>query len=89
MVATGLATESQPLGSTEVLRRFARPIHGPAFWSALWGLTLAAVVVTVVLPVVAGGSQMKERAAVGAIAGAFAACGLIAWRRRPDSRSGL
>ncbi len=89
MVATGLATESHPLGSTDVLRRFAPPTHRTAFWIALWTVTVAAVVVTVVLPAIAGAQDVKERAAAGAIAGAFAGCGLIAWRRRPDSRSGL
>ena len=89
MVATGLATEVQRPGSAEVLRRLEGPTHGPTFWFALWAMTVTAVVVTVVLPVIEGGPQMKERAVVGAIAGTFAGCGLIAWRRRPDSRSGL
>ena len=89
MVATGLATESQPLGSTDVLRRFAapdartrrsgsrcgRPRSRP--WSSRSCCRSSSAT-----------TRIEGRTAVAAIGGVFAACGLIAWRRRPDSRSG-
>ena len=88
MVATGLATEAHGLGSTDVLRRFARPIHGPAFWAALWAATVAVELVALGSIVFADEPVPGNRAFFRLIGGVFCACGLIGWRRRPDSYSG-
>jgi signal transduction histidine kinase len=64
--------------------------HGLPFWAALW----AAVVVCEVgalLPVLDGAGDPVQGWDVlyRLIGGSFAACGLIAWHRRPDNRSGV
>jgi signal transduction histidine kinase len=58
-------------------------------WIGLW-----AVVVAAEIAALAGILQAEEpvpgyRVVFRLIGGVFCACGLIAWRRRPDSRSGL
>jgi signal transduction histidine kinase len=76
--------------SAHVLSRFTARERGIAFWVAMWGLAAAAEFGALV-PVIFGraepmpGSEVVYRL----IGGSFAACGLIAWRRRPDSRIGL
>jgi signal transduction histidine kinase len=81
-----------PVGrpSAQVLTRFAPSDRGTAFWLALAALVLAAEFGALV-PVIWSGGQPVEGAQVvfRLVGGSFAACGLIAWRRRPDSRSGL
>jgi signal transduction histidine kinase len=71
-------------------RWFAGVEHGPAFWIALWIAVIAAefgALVPVLFP--NGAVVAAIDIAFRLIGGSFAACGLIAWRRRPDSRSGL
>jgi signal transduction histidine kinase len=58
-------------------------------WIGLWAVVVAAEVAAL-----AGILQAEEpvpgyRVVFRLIGGVFCACGLIAWRRRPDSRSGL
>ena len=74
----------------QALSRFAAPRRSPAFWLALWALVIAAEFGALV-PVIFPGEEQVEAVQVvyRLIGGSFAACGLIAWRRRPDSRSGL
>jgi hypothetical protein len=74
--------------SSVVLSRFAVPTRHPAFWPALWSLVVATELV-VLAPVVLGDEPTPGyRVVFRLIGGSFAACGLIAWHRRPDSRSG-
>ena len=54
---------------------------------ALWAAAVAAEL-GVLLPVFRGGAEPVE-VILRLIGGSFAACGLIAWHRRPDSHSGL
>ena len=70
--------------------RFAAPERRLGFWLALWALVIAAEFGALV-PVIFPGEERVEAVQVvyRLIGGSFAACGLIAWRRRPDSRSGL
>jgi signal transduction histidine kinase len=70
--------------------RLGTPRRGPLFWPALWALVAAAEFAALV-PVIWPGEERVETVQViyRLIGGSFAACGLIAWRRRPDSRSGL
>jgi signal transduction histidine kinase len=70
--------------------RFARSGHGPVFWLLLWGVALGAefgALVPVLFP--NGAPVAAIDVAFRLIGGSFAACGLIAWRRRPDNHSGL
>ena len=66
------------------------PEHGLGFWFALWAVVIAAEFAALV-PVIWPDEEHVETVQViyRLIGGSFAACGLIAWRRRPDSRSGL
>ena len=83
MVATGLATEVQRPRSTEVLRRFAAPVHGPAFWIALWATTAVVELValaSIVLAVHRAGPRLISALLSFRSAACSAACGLIAWR---------
>src|SRR3954470_5718509 len=75
-------------GGTDVLRRFAVPTYHPAFWIGLAGAAVAAEL-AVLWPVVAGDEPAPGyRIAFRLVGGAFVACGIVAWRRRPDSLSG-
>ncbi|MEV6639180.1 sensor histidine kinase [Amycolatopsis sp. NPDC051371] len=82
-----MASETaQPHG----VHRFARTGHGPGFWILLWAGALAAefgALVPVLFPNDAPAEAIDV--AFRLIGGSFAACGLIAWRRRPDNHSGL
>jgi signal transduction histidine kinase len=76
-------------GRARPTHRFARSGHRPAFWILLWGVVLAAefgALVPVLFP--DGAAVEAIDVAFRLIGGSFAACGLIAWRRRPDNRSG-
>jgi signal transduction histidine kinase len=80
-----------PVGrpSARTLSRYAPVERGPVFWLALWALVVAAEFGALV-PVIWSGGQPVEgwQVVFRLIGGSFAASGLIAWRRRPDSRSG-
>ena len=90
MVATSFAaTETHRPLSADALRRFAGPMHGPVFWAALWAAAVAAELVALSSIVLADEPVAGFRALFRLVGGAFVACGLVAWRRRPDSRSGL
>ena len=71
------------------LQRFSAPELSHGLWVGLW-----AALVAVVLVVLAGWLLGEEdvagyRVAFRLVGTAFVACGLVAWRRRPDSYSGL
>ena len=70
--------------------RFAAHTHGRAFWIALWAAAVAAELLAL-RPVVFDREAPIQGVEVvlTLIGGSFAACGLVAWRRRPDSRSGM
>jgi signal transduction histidine kinase len=73
----------------EGLHRFTAPTRGPWFWLALW-LAVAAVSVGAFVPALFDrGPPMQTNDVLHALSGtSFAACGLIAWRRRRDSAVG-
>jgi signal transduction histidine kinase len=80
-----------PVGrpSARTLSRFAPRERTAAFWLALWALVIAAEFGALVPVIWSGGEPVEgSQVAFRLIGGSFAACGLIAWRRRPDSRSG-
>ena len=75
--------------SEPALPRFSAPRLSPALWTTLWAAGVAVFVVVIVGTAVADEPIEGPRVAFRLVGGAFVACGLIAWRRRPDSRSGL
>jgi signal transduction histidine kinase len=76
--------------SAHLLSRFAVRKRRAGFWVALW-LAAAATEFAVLVPVIFGsaGARPGYDLVFRLIGGSFAACGLIAWRRRPDSQIGL
>src|SRR5215217_2460920 len=76
--------------AAQVRERFASPARGRAFWPAMWAL-VAVLELLALRPVLLDRAEPIEGLAVvfTLIGGSFAAFGLVAWRRRPDSRSGL
>jgi signal transduction histidine kinase len=85
--ATAGELTSSPVAGGHVLRRFAAPRHGPLFWLVLGAVALAAELVAL-KPVFEPDGPHGPAIVFNLVGGSFAACGLIAWRRRPDSRSG-
>ncbi|MEV6494452.1 hypothetical protein AB0M20_38400, partial [Actinoplanes sp. NPDC051633] len=89
-VMTGMV-QAAPLrhDAAQLAGRFAARRLPTAIWFALWGAVAAAETLAV-LPLLAGGTS--ELAAVYVVmrlvGGSFVVCGLIAWRRRPDTRTG-
>jgi signal transduction histidine kinase len=57
------------------------------YWILLW-IAVAAGDVAMLLPLRAGAKVPPVYFVLVLVVGSFAVCGLIAWRRRPDSRSG-
>jgi signal transduction histidine kinase len=58
-----------------------------ALWILLW-IAVAAADVAMLLPLFAGERLPPLYLVLVLVVGSFAVCGLIAWRRRPDNRSG-
>ncbi len=74
---------------TQTLARFAAPRLGIGAWVGLWTLTVVLELLALLPIVTDRGAPVTGPAIVlNLVGGSFAACGLIAWRRRPDSRSG-
>ena len=82
---------TRPSGGEKVQRlsRIASRDRHVAFWVALWTATVAAELL-VLRPALfdRDGPVQGLEVVFACVGGSFAACGLIAWRRRPDSRSG-
>ncbi|MDN5747375.1 MAG: histidine kinase [Pseudonocardia sp.] len=76
--------------STWVVRRFVARERQRAFWVVAW-FALAGAVLGVLVPLLAHGPAVTFQAVTvvfRVVGGSFAACGLVAWRRRPDNHSG-
>lgn len=73
----------------QLLSRFTARDRRVAFWVALWTLVVVAEL-AVLRPALLNRDQPVQglELVFACIGGSFAACGLIAWHRRPDSRSG-
>ena len=84
------ASKSLEPSSAEVRSRFADHRHGNAFWIALWCAAAAAEALAL-RPVLFPDEGTFDwlNLVFTLVGGSFAACGLVAWRRRPDSRSGM
>jgi signal transduction histidine kinase len=76
-------------GRVQALSRLTAPTHGRWFWLALSG-AIAAAGLAALIPVLLGrGPPLPGYAVINRLAGvSFMACGLIAWRQRPDSAVG-
>src|SRR5215218_5385053 len=76
-------------GRVYALSRLAAPTHGRWFWLAL-SVAAAAAGFAALIPVLFGrGPPLPGYAVINRFAGlSFVACGLIAWRQRPDSAVG-
>src|SRR3954466_8878914 len=71
------------------LRRLTAPTHSPWFWPALWIATAAAGFIAQIPALMDRGPPVPVDEVLHNLSGvSFAACGLIAWRRRPDSAVG-
>src|SRR5215208_3785666 len=76
-------------GRSHGLRRLTAPTHGAWFWLALWLAAAAAGVAALIPPIFHRGPPVPAWDVMHDLSGvSFAACGLIAWRRRPDSAVG-
>ena len=75
--------------STRVVRRFAVPDRHLAFWIVMWVAVVAAEF-GALAPFIFGPEVPIEPVQIvfRLVGGSFAACGLVAWHRRPDSYSG-
>src|SRR3954463_6774473 len=72
------------------LSRLTAPTRSPWFWLALWSATAAAGFVAQIPALTDRGPPVPLEEVLHNLSGvSFAACGLIAWRRRPDSAIGL
>jgi signal transduction histidine kinase len=71
------------------LSRFTARERGVRFWAAMW-MAVAAAEFAALVPVIFGRAEPVPGWDVvyRLVGGSFAASGLIAWRRRPDSRIG-
>src|SRR4051794_4576665 len=86
--ASDLVTKPVGRRSARVLTRFDGNPRSPAFWFSLWA-AVAALELAALAPAVLGEEPARgSRFVFRWIGGSCAACGLIAWHRRPDSRSG-
>src|SRR5215218_2783452 len=87
--ASELVARPLARGRLPGLSRLTAPTHGAGFWSALWIAAAAAGVLALRPAVVADGSAVPAHEVIHLLSGvSFAACGLVAWRRRPDSAVG-
>jgi hypothetical protein len=90
MTAGGLVTASLSLSSARVARRFMAPVRHLAFWVVAWS-AFALAEVWVILHFLLNGPVAPYPAVLVVfriVGGLFAACGLVAWQRRPDNHSG-
>jgi signal transduction histidine kinase len=69
--------------------RFAVREHPPPFWAALWLAAVGAEFAALIPVLFGAGAPEGLDVLFRVMGGSFIACGLIAWRRRPDSRAGL
>src|SRR3954454_21916984 len=71
------------------LRRLTAPTHSPWFWLVLWIAPAAAGFIAQIPALMDRGPPVPVDEVLHNLSGvSFAACGLIAWHRRPDSAVG-
>ena len=73
----------------EGVSRFTAPTRSPWFWLALWTAVAAASFAALIPVLFDRGPPMAVNDVIHSLSGtSFAACGLVAWRRRRDSAVG-
>jgi signal transduction histidine kinase len=89
MIAGELVLDPLSRGSASLVRRFAAPGRRLAFWITLW-IAVAVAEFGALAPVLFGHDEQVVPIDIvfRLVGGSFAACGLIAWHRRPDNHSG-
>src|SRR3954453_17584703 len=71
------------------LGRLSAPTHSGAFWRALWTVAATASFVALIPARFRRAAPPRGFEVIHTLSGvSFAACGLITWRRRPDSAIG-
>ncbi len=76
-------------GDVTELRRFSPRERRVAFWAALWTAAVVAELLALRPALFDRDEPVQGLEVVFAcVGGSFAACGIVAWHRRPDSRSG-
>jgi signal transduction histidine kinase len=83
-------TTSLSSGGARVVRRLAAPDRTLAFWVVGW-IGFAAATLGVLVPLLTRGPAVtfvEVTVVFRIVGGLFAACGLVAWRRRPDNDIG-
>ena len=90
MTTDALDTSRLSSGSARAVRRFTAPERHLAFWLPLWAAFIASEVALLALLVAKGPAEPDTTVVIvfRLLGGSFAACGLVAWRRRPDNHSG-
>ena len=77
-------------GRLRGLSRLTAPTHRAWFWVLLWAAAAAASFAALIPVLFDRGPPIAGYSVIHTLSGvSFAACGLIAWRRRPDSAVGL
>ena len=76
--------------ASQALSRLTAPARSPWFWLALWTAAAAASFAALIPVLFDRGPPMpaERRVPLRSRASSFAACGLVAWRRRRDSAVG-
>src|SRR4051794_619453 len=87
--ASELVARPTARGRVQILSRLTAPTHSVWFWLALW-VAVAAAGFAALIPVLFDrGPPLPGYGVINRLAGiSFAACGLVAWRQRPDSAVG-
>jgi signal transduction histidine kinase len=76
-------------GRVHALSRLTAPTHSPWFWLGLWAAAAAAGFAALIPVLFERGPPLPGFLVINRLAGiSFAASGLVAWRRRPDSAVG-
>jgi signal transduction histidine kinase len=76
-------------GRTQGLSRLTAPVHSAWFWPALWAVAAAASFAALIPDLFPEDAPVPGYETIHTLSGvSFTACGLIAWRRRPDSAVG-
>jgi signal transduction histidine kinase len=76
-------------GRLRGLSRLTAPTHGAGFWLTLWAVAVAASVTALIPVLFDRGAPVPGNEVIHRLSGvSFVACGLVAWRRRPDSAVG-
>src|SRR3712207_5542429 len=77
-------------GRVHGLSRLTAPTRSPWFWLTLWVAAAAASVAALIPVLFPSGPPVPGHAVIHILSGvSFAVCGLVAWRRRPDSAVGV